>query len=142
MGNYEAVYRSTNDCCDHFIHLNAVLEPDGETLSPATRATPEARKNRGVAIDLANNPQLSEITSGDYCVTGDEFKKFMTDRGDKRDWRRACDPLHARCRIYTHVEGWSVELSVHRSLYPESQKLCKITKYFLKTHTISMDTVK
>ena len=142
IGEADDVYYTTFDCCDHFIHLNALLEPDGVTLSPAILAPYDQRRKRGVAIALANIGQIAEITSGDNCVTGDDFKSFMEQRGNTIDWRRTCDPRDQRCAIYTHLDGWYVVLAVARDLYSEPRKLCEIARSFLVKHTVKRDIAR
>jgi hypothetical protein len=139
IGNADAVHMSSTDCCDHFIHLETVLDPDGKTLSPAIVAPYELRRKRVIGMSLANIGTPAEIASGNNCVTGDEFKGFMEKRGSTIDWRRACDPSNQRCEVFTHLDGWRVVLTPARELYSEPQRICDVARSFLDEHTINRD---
>jgi hypothetical protein len=139
IGNPDAVHMAGPNCCDHFINLEAVYDPESRNLLPATIASPELRRQSAVGISLANRSQLLEIISGDHCIKEDDFKSFMQQRGNNIDWRRNCDPKAFRCRVYTHLDGWSADFSVPRKFYAESDLFCRVVRDFLKASTIRRD---
>lgn len=142
IGSAGSVYKYSTDCCDHFINLDAVYDPVSKVLSPAILASHEAWVQGAVVISLTNIGQLQEITSGNYCVRGDDFKAFMEQRGNHIDWRRACDPTAQLCRLHTHLDGWRIDLAVSRNFYKAPQDICAATLEFLNIKTTKRDDAR
>ena len=124
--------------CTYRLNFDTVFDRSSGNLSPATLAPQDVRIRNTVSISVDNVPQAAEISSGNHCIRKDDYEAFIRSKGGRAfDWR--CQPTLQRCSIYTHLNGWSISISVPRNLYENPEEICRAVKRFLDKHTTHRD---
>jgi hypothetical protein len=122
--------------------MHAIILPDNSGLSPAVLEVQNKPIKRFVAINVFNSPADPHITGFDACVTDDQYKKVAEARGAKNEHDKKCLPEANRCDIYSHLDGWDVQMTVSRDIYSNSENVCRVVKAFLNKHTIRRDDLR
>ena len=122
--------------------LHAVILPDNSGLSPATLAPNKKPLDRFIAINIYNESADWHMRGFDACVTDDDYKKVMEAHGAKNEHDRQCFPQENRCDIYSHLDGWYVQMTVTRDIYADPENVCRLVKAFLNEHTVHRDDLR
>jgi hypothetical protein len=122
--------------------FHAVVFPDNSGLSPAVFEIDNKPIKQFVAINIYNSSADPNIVSFDACLTNDNYKKFMESHGAKEEHDRRCLPQESRCDIYSHLDGWYVQMTVTRDLYANPESVCRVVKTFLNAHTVHRDDLR
>jgi len=120
------------------ISLDTIINPDTMTLAP------HPNRNSGggeyaMFIRLMNGSVSRGHQAVNRCVKPAELDILAG-----RDKPILFPCTSGRCRLYTHIDGWSVEISVARKFYDEpetTQQFCEVTKEFLQSMTVSRDSL-
>jgi hypothetical protein len=122
--------------------LMASYDPKTGTIAPLILAPNSRAEDKDIFIRLQNaggHPQISQVN---YCVRDDDYSKFMASFGIKvRDGK--CDERTPMCSSRTHLDGWSVEITMPRSVYfSDPQPAFRAMKEFLNKHTVRRDKLR
>jgi len=120
------------------ISLDTIIDPETMTLKP------HPNRNSGggeyaISIRLRNGGGRRKYEGSNRCLKPEEIDILM---GRDKPTLPPC--TSKRCRLYTHVDGWSIEMSVLRKFYdnPETtQQFCEATKELLQSFTVSRDSL-
>ena len=119
--------------------IEGVIPADFSRFIPLKSATKKEISERRIFVDLQNSPAGQFIAKENICLKQDDFDAFSKARFNITDMR-SCDSPN--CRIYTHFEGWHVEISAPRQIYQQSERVCDLMKNFLGNYTIKHNPIK
>jgi hypothetical protein len=122
--------------------MHAVILPDNSGLSPAFLEVNSKPIKRFVAINIYNQSADPNLWTTDACLPDDNYKKFMELHGAKDEHDRRCLPQESSCDIYSHLDGWYVQMTVTRDLYANPESVCRVVKTFLNAHTVHRDDLR
>ena len=123
-------------------NMDAIILPDSSGLSPAVLEPRNKPVTRFVGINIYNQSADPHIRGFDACVTGDDYKKVVEAHGARNEHDKRCSQLENRCGIYSHLDGWNVEMTVTRDIYSDSENVCRVVKAFLNKHTVHRDDMR
>lgn len=122
--------------------LELVFDPTKLTFVPLAFAGKSSIPDYAINVSLENTGGYPQIAKVDYCVRVDDFSDFLskynvTHRSDK------CRNSYPRCLLYSHLDGWDIEIMMSRLLYfSDPQPACRSIKAFLDKYTVQRDVLR
>ncbi|HFB54648.1 MAG TPA: hypothetical protein ENJ46_01885 [Hellea balneolensis] len=119
------------------IRLDTVLDPDTLTIGPRSPQS-AVESEYAMSIRLRNAGGNRKYEASNRCLKPAEIDNMLG-----RDKPILFPCKSQRCPLRTHIDGWSVSITIARKFYdnPETaQQFCQATKEFLQSMTVSRDS--
>ena len=143
LGDNGATYRRTSGGGDeYFLDFQVNISADGQTFVPTAGRPPEDQKVRSMIFHIRNAEAIPSIRNYESCVPQHLRNTILERRGSKLWRNEECTDRGLRCQVWTHVDGWMVNLAVTKDLYADPGNACRLARKFLDTYTVKRDDVR
>ena len=144
VGKNGGIYGGVPDDQKSFFSVSMVGVTNADNLNFTPRLNSDLAYEIAhfMAIHLYNYRGRISHVGKDACVSQDDFSAALLAAGDTLGGTPGCDASLGRCNIYTHLDGWDVQLAVSRPLYNDPRRACDIAKAFLNEHAIHRDNIQ
>ena len=92
-------------------------------------------------IHLKNKFAAVSADLGNLCVPQHLRKEILKPYGVSTEYDWPCYEQSLRCTIYTHMDGWSVEIAATKDLYANPENVCQLTRELLESYTVKRDVI-